>query len=247
MRAETISQSHAIRQLPPIAVEAGLLELFAPTRASASPAIPLPRSEHARLWRADAIHRAKNMAQMTASLANVAGHSSRQWLPPEVTSQARRLSRAYEELGMDGDAPMPVPCAALLTEIATRLADIFGRSRKVIITVCAEKVLLPPDVRRALILMGSELVINALKYGYPTEAGGTISVNLASRYGEVELIVEDDGIGIADTYSAGQGGGLLEQLRVVLGATVTRTTSSKGHGFRVSTSVPIDMPQGGQA
>ena len=233
-----------MRQLPSIAVEAGLLELFAPTRAPISMAIPLPRSEHARLWRADAIHRAKNMAQMTTSLANVAGHPSRRWLPPEVTSQARRLSRAYEELGVDDDAHMPVPCAALLTEIATRLADIFGRSRQIVITVSAEAVLLPPDVRRALVLIGSELVINALKYGYPTEGGGTISVSLVVIFGEVEMIVEDDGIGLVETYSAGQGGGLLEQLRMVLGATVTRTTGRKGHGFRVSTSVPIDMAQG---
>lgn len=111
------------------------------------------------------------------------------------------------------------------------------------IAVSAEAVLLPPDVRRALVLIGSELVINALKYGYPTEAGGTISVSLVVTYGKVEMIIEDDGIGLVETYSAGDGGGLLEQLRAVLGATVTRTTGRKGHGFRVSTLVPIDMPQ----
>ena len=247
MRAETISQPEAIRQLPPLAVEIGLLELFAPTRLPTPAITPLPRSEHAPLWRADAIHRAKNMAQMTISLADVAGHPSRRWLPPEVTTQARRLSRVYDELGVDDDNQTHVPCAALLTEIATRLADIFGRSRQVAMTISAEAVLLPPDVRRALVLMGSELIINALKYGYPTEAGGTISVSLTATNGKVELVVEDDGIGLVETYSAGQGGGLLEQLRVVLGATVTRTAGGTGHGFRVSTSVPIDMPQGHDA
>ncbi|MGI4730421.1 MAG: ATP-binding protein [Janthinobacterium lividum] len=184
---------------------------------------------------------------MTTALADVADHPSRRWLPPEVTTQARRLSRAYDELGVDDDDQVRVPCAPLLTEIATRLADIFGRSRQVAIIISAEAVLLPSDVRRALLLMGSELVINALKYGYPTGAGGTISVSLIAQSGEVELIVEDDGIGLIETYSAGHGGGLLEQLRVVLGAKVTRTTGLAGHGFRVSILVPIDVPQGHNA
>lgn len=244
MHAESTARPDTTSWPRHIAIEAGLLELFAPTRSPTSTRIAMARSEHARLWRADAIHRAKNMAQMTTSLANVAEHPSRGWLPPDVTSQARRLSRAYEELSVSDDANAPVPCAALLTEIATRLADIFGRSRQIVITVCAEAVLLPPDVRRALVLIGSELVINALKYGYPTEAGGTIAVSLVARYGEVEMIVEDDGVGVAETYLAGNGGGLLEQLQVVLGATLTRTTGRKGHGFRVSITVPIEISQG---
>lgn len=244
MQTGSIVRSHTTQRPRLIASEAGLLELFAPTRPPPSTDIAMPRSEHARLWRADAIHRAKNMAQMTASLVEVAENPTRGWLPPEVTSQARRLSRAYEELSVADEAHAPVPCAALLTDIATRLADIFGRSRQIVMTVCAQPVLLPPDVRRALILIGSELVINALKYAYPSGSGGTISVSLGARFGEVEMTVEDDGVGVAETYSAGNGGGLLEQLQVVLGATLTRTTGGKGHGFRVSISIPIEMPQG---
>ena len=90
-------------------------------------------------------------------------------------------------------------------------------------------------------------MINALKYGYPTGTGGTISVSLIAQFGEVELIVEDDGIGLVETYSAGHGGRLLEQLRLVLGATMTRTTGAAGHGFRVSISMPINVPQGGNS
>ncbi|WP_174298913.1 ATP-binding protein [Sphingomonas bacterium] len=179
---------------------------------------------------------------MTASLATVADHPSRRGLPPEVTMRARRLSRAYDELGVDDDAQARVPCAALLTEIATRLADIFGRSRQVAITVSAGVVLLPSDVRRALLLMASELVINALKYGYPAEAGGTIAVGLAAGDGAVELVVEDDGVGRVEHYRAGQGGGLLEQLGVVLGATIARTQGRSGQGFRVSILMPVDVP-----
>ena len=180
-------------------------------------------------------------------LANVADHPFQRWLPREIIAQARRLSRAYDELGVDNDTRTNVPCADLLTEIATRLADIFGRSKRVEVIVSAEAILLPSDMRRALLLMGSEWIINALKYGYSTEAGGTISVSLADKAGELELVVEHDGIGLAGIYFVGQGCGLLEQLREVLGAMVTRRTSEIGHGLRVAVPVPIDMPQGADA
>lgn len=247
MCSETVLHANAIIKLPPIALETELLELFAPTRLRSSEAVAPPKSEHGPLWRADAIHRAKNMAQMTMSFANVADHPSRRWLPPEVTTQVRRLSRAYDELGIDDDAQLHIPCAPLLTEIVTRLADIFGRSRQVTVLISADAVLLPSDVRRALLLMGSELVINALKYAYSAGVGGTISVNLIAQFGEVELIVEDDGVGLVETYSAGHGGGLLEQLRLMLDATVKRTAGAAGHGFRVSISVPINVSQGSNA
>jgi two-component sensor histidine kinase len=244
MHVESSSRPHAMQILSPPELEAGLLELFVPTLSSTPINTAALRSKHARLWRADAIHRARNMAQLTRSFAEVVDHPSRRRLPTEVTTQARRLSRAYEELGVQSDALAHVPCAALLTEITTRLADIFGRSRQIALTISAEAVLLPTDVRRALVLMASELVINALKYGYSTEAGGTITVTLAANHGAVELIVEDDGIGDAETYTPGQGGGLLDQLSAVIGAKVTRTSGRKGHGFRVVTTVPINVPLG---
>ena len=65
MRAEINSQPDTILQLPPIDVGAGLLELFAPVSLTMSAAASLLRNEHARLWRADAIHRAKNLARMS--------------------------------------------------------------------------------------------------------------------------------------------------------------------------------------
>ncbi len=83
MGAETIALPDAVRQPSPIAAETELQELFAPTHLATLATTPL-RREHARLWRADAIHRAKNLAQMTTSLADVAGHPSRRWLPPNV-------------------------------------------------------------------------------------------------------------------------------------------------------------------
>lgn len=240
---ESILSARAALAEKPAAVEEALLELFAPTSGNTTVNRHSFNGNNAALWRSDAIHRAKNLAQLTISLANIAEHPSRSWLPVEVTAQARSLSRAYEELGDDGDEHENMPCATLLSEVATRLTNVFGRARQVAILVEATPLLLPRDMRRALVLMCSEMVINALKYGYPAETTGTISVVLASTPDGIELVVEDDGVGIVKNYAPGQGGGLLDQLAGVAGTVLKRTTGGSGHGFRVSAMMPVHVSQ----
>lgn len=215
-----------------IAIEVEMLELFAPL-ATPGKDESARRSDNAPLWRSDAIHRAKNLAQLMSSLASVATHPSREWLAADLVAQSRSLARAYEELGMEHEQADFVPCVSLLTEIATRLTLIFGNARGITITVAADPVSLVPDMRRALVLMCSEMIINALKYGFPADAGGSILVKLTNKGGEVALVVEDDGAGRVADYSAGQGSRLLAQLGGVLGASVIRSPGIEGRGSRV--------------
>lgn len=245
MSAYPISRLNVVRQPQYSPTEIGLLELFAPTRNVAGNVHRESRSLHASLWRADAIHRAKNMAQMTASLAVLSDHPSRHWLPATVTAQARGLSRAYEALGADDDQQKLVPCKGLLTEVASRLGHIFGQARQIAVTVSAQSILVTPEVRRALVLLCSELVINALKYGYPTKIGGTISVHLQTNAEHIQLVVEDDGVGSVESYAPGQGSGLVDQLCAVLKAELIRTSGNKGHGFTVLVIMQAAHSQGG--
>lgn len=219
-----------------IAMESMILQLFAPSLAPRAKPSSGHR-DHALLWRSDAIHRAKNMAQMTASLANLAEHPSRCWLPEQLIAKTRGLARAYEELGTDCGTSVRVPCVPLLVTIAIRLAEIFGSARDIAVSIDADTVKLVPDMRRALILMCSELIINALKYGYPGSAGGTIRVSLKNREGGLELIVENDGADYASNSPANQGSALLDQLSAVLGASLERGSCSEGHGYRVGARV----------
>ena len=241
MGTDSISMASTAVAGNPVAAEVAMLELFAPTSRKRA----VQPGSNAPLWRSDAIHRAKNMAQMTTSLARMAEHPSRDWLPMEVAAQARSLSRIYDELGDGGDPRERMPCALLLTEVATRLTHIFGRVRHVATRVAAEPVMLPRDRRRALVLMCSEMVINALKYGFPAEMPGTISVALTTTPLGIELVVEDDGVGIVGEYSPGKGGGLLDRLADVVGAAVRRTAGGSGHGFRVSALLPASAEGAG--
>lgn len=217
------------------ALETGLLELFAPSAPPASP----NRSEYAQLWSSDAIHRANNLAQLSVSLAGVAENSSRRWLSPAIATQARSLSRLFAELGIDPDPTEYLPCADMVTQVASRLTSIFGQARNITCKVATQAIYLPAEQRRALVLICSELVINALKYAFVSEAGGVICVRLEQRRCAIELVVEDNGTGTSKTYSKGHGGALIDELASLLGAQITRTCRADGAtGYRISVWVP---------
>ena len=223
-------------RLDRIATEEMILRLFSPALSSPGKAFSA-QVDHAPLWRADAIHRAKNMAQLTASLANLAEHPSRRWFPDELVVKPRGLARAYDELGTDCGSSDMVPCVPLLATIAVGLAEIFGSARDIAVSIDADTVLLVPDMRRALILMCSELIINALKYGYARGTGGTIRVTLKNGSTGLSLVVENDGIDFATDCPANEGSPLLERLSAVLGASIERGSGSMGHGYRVDAKV----------
>ena len=235
----------SIREPLPLAPSAtGLLALFSRTSFVKDVVTGSAGRDTARLWRTDAIHRAKNLAQMAVSLADIADHPSRQWLRPEIAAQIRCLARAYDALAEDEGVSQQVPCAVLLSEIASRLIAIFGAPRGVSVELDVPSISIIPAVRRVLILLCSELIINALKYAYPSNAGGVIRVRLRAYGSQVQMVVEDDGVGVDDSASAGQGTGLIERLCAIVGADLVRGPGANGRGLRVEVTVPASTPTG---
>lgn len=215
-------------------MEARLLSLFTKTPSPHGTDAAVPRSEHAVLWRADAVHRTKNLSQMVLALATLI-HRADPFFPTDVMPRARRLARAYDVLGDDEGRDTPVPCERLLKEVVLGLVGLFGDARGVSARVLTEPVKLVPAARRALILIASELTINALKYGFAGSTGGTITVELTHDDMGIHLAVDDDGAGGGD-YVPGHGSGLIEGLSAILAATVIRSPGPDGRGFRVLVS-----------
>ncbi len=243
MQTHSMTPMTAGADLNGIAIETKILELFAPASLPSIKSGFSYSTDNAALWRADAIHRAKNLTQMVIALADLAEAPSRCWLSSDLIAQTRCLARAYEALGVeDGDDEL-LPCAPLLTEVATRLTAIFGSARGIEAMVIADPVFFAADMRRALTLLCSEMIINALKYGYPHGTAGTIKVSLTNYGSAILLDVEDDGCGTVDSYTAGNGGGLLDRLGNVLGASLIRSTASAGHGYHVRALIRGDAAQ----
>ena len=237
MGGQLTSQPSIRKPLPLAPSATGLLELFSRTSPHKDTVTSSAGRETGRLWRADAIHRAKNLAQMAVSLADVADHPSRQWLRPEVAAQIRCLARAYDALAEDEGTVQQVPCSVLLNEIASRLTEIFGVPRGISVKLNVPSISAAPAVRRVLVLLCSELIINALKYAYPSNARGVISVRLRADESHVQLTVNDDGAGLAHNASAGQGTGLIERLCAVVGADLVRGPGANSCGLRVQITV----------
>lgn len=216
-----------------------LIEMFSlePTRALPDEA---GSADRRALWTADALHRANNLAQMSSSLESARVRHLHGLCDGEASADARALSRAYAELGAHGAVDRVVPCATLLEVVVTKLVKLFGGDRSVTLEVFLDDVALPPEQRRALILIASELVINALKYAFPFGRAGGITVTLVGRLHEIELSVADDGVGLVPHSTVGSGKALMARLGALLSADI-RYPSTKA-GLKVVVAMPC--PQG---
>jgi two-component sensor histidine kinase len=84
----------------------------------------------------------------------------------------------------------------------------------------------------------NELVTNALKYAFPNETKGTVTVTLKRVPGELRLTVADDGKGIdIRRADSGLGGRLVEGFAQQLGA-----RSSGRAAARVQPTVRVILP-----
>ncbi|WP_425229004.1 sensor histidine kinase [Sphingomonas sp.] len=96
---------------------------------------------------------------------------------------------------------------ALIDELGETLSsDVAPRRLRLV----AEPIRLPTDRAVSLGVIVTELVTNSCKYAYPT-GGGEVRVRLAEAGGHFELVVEDDGCGMAAD-AAPRGTGLGQKL-----------------------------------
>jgi two-component sensor histidine kinase len=92
-----------------------------------------------------------------------------------------------------------------------------------------ESELLPTDRAISIGLIVNELVTNALKYGFPGEAKGTVMVTLKRAPGELRLTVADDGQGLDPRRAdSGLGGRLVDGFAEKLGGQVERKSDGQG-------------------
>ena len=92
----------------------------------------------------------------------------------------------------------------------------------------------------------TELATNAVKYAFPGNAEGTVTVSLTSRHdGETYVLrVSDDGVGLdsgSSTLSGGLGSRIVDRLAAALGGDVERTELAAGTE-RPGTVVSVIFP-----
>jgi two-component sensor histidine kinase len=152
------------------------------------------------------------------------------------------LGRVHDRL-THGDGAAVVDLKTFLGDLCNDLRTSLAGLRPVAVRVELESHVRPMEQAVPLGLILNELLTNALKYAFPGEREGTISVRLERCGDELCLVVADDGVGLASTDGggggapAGMGQRLVRSLTQQLGGRVS-IDSRPGEGTRCTVHVP---------
>lgn len=190
---------------------------------------------------AEVNHRAKNSLAIASSLLGIQG---RRQADPKVKAlfeeaQDRLMAMArVHDLLSKSETSQSVDLATYLADLCEALRPITERDDCVLLASDAdEDILVHAHQAIPLGIVVTELITNAVKYAFPPPVCGTIRVE-ARRCGEaeVELVVADDGVGMAGEVREGSlGFGLVETLVRQIGATLAVRS---GEGVAVAIRFP---------
>jgi len=147
-------------------------------------------------------HRVKNNMQVIVSLLRL--HSRRindarlRQVFDDCRDRINAMSLVHEALYQSKDLAR-IDFPTYLKKLCRNLGQVYGVPRKgIALTLGQYDVALAMDQCVAIGMVICELVSNAFKHAFPAGKPGSVSVSLARRADEeVELIVQDDGIGLA--------------------------------------------------
>ena len=155
-----------------------------------------------------------------------------------VSRRITALGHLYSKLS-EADTFETIDAATYLNELCRHLiASVYKDGDTfIMLKTDIESELLPADRAIPIGLIVNELVTNAVKYGFPGEAKGTVMVTLKRVPGELRVTVADDGQGLDPRRAdSGLGDRLVDGFAQQLGGQVERKSGSRG------TSVHLIMP-----
>jgi chemotaxis protein methyltransferase CheR len=191
-------------------------------------------------------HRVKNSLQSIAAMVMIEarGHKSGEGKAAleRVSHRIAALGQLYSKLSKS-DTVESVDAAIYLDELCRDLMASVQRAgnSSIVLKTDIESELLPTDHAIPIGLIVNELVTNALKYAFPSETRGTVTVTLKRVPGELRLTVADDGNGFdARRADSGLGGRLVSGFAEQLGGQLERESGSQGTIVRLI----LPSPQG---
>jgi PAS domain S-box-containing protein len=179
-------------------------------------------------------HRVKNSLQFIGSMVMIEArsHRSREGKAAleRVSHRITALGHLYAKLSK-ADTVEAVDAAAYLDELCRDLIASVHKDgdTSIALKTDIESELLPTDRAIPIGLIVNELVTNAVKYAFPGEAKGTVTVTLKRVPGELRLTVADDGQGLDPRRAdSGLGGRLVDGFAQQLGGQVERKADNQG-------------------
>ncbi|MGR6330426.1 sensor histidine kinase [Sphingomonas sp. XXL09] len=198
----------------------------------------LDESERAKaLLLEELAHRTKNDLAIISSAITLQSSASRDPAVREALSAANArvlvVAQAQERLRGDVSGGL-VGLSAYVGALCHGLGDLLRDVRPIAVRVNCVPISVPSSVAVHVGLIVNELVTNSLKYAYPTERGGVISVDIASEGANLVVTVADDGVGCPAEFDPGLGSKLVRLLAKQLGGRVERENADPGCRVRVT-------------
>ncbi len=190
-------------------------------------------------------HRVKNSMAMISSLVGLeatrAADAGTREVLGSIRNRVSSLAHLYEMLYSTGDT-RTIRLDDYLKLIISSLTDsLVDKMSRITFTTDFDPVKIEAQRAAPFGLILNELATNAIKYAFPGEGAGRVSVALRKGDGTVELGVSDNGAGLPESFDSqahrGLGMQLVRMLSEQLGGSV-RAERGEGTSFRVT--VPIN-------
>ena len=179
--------------------------LFAITAAGTAIVAEFLRAEMRRVMQADKTkalllqemaHRTKNNLAVLSAMIRLQARNADAKVATALEATARRIhvvAEVYDHLSLKQDLRL-VSMRYFLTDVVEKVFESLAPSGPIAFHVRSEDVQLPSNQALAIGIIANELVTNSLKYAFPDNRPGHVTVEFAAAR-EIELAVSDNGVG----------------------------------------------------
>ncbi len=161
-------------------------------------------------------HRAKNSLSIASSLLGLQGRRQADETVKALFMETRErlyaMSRVHEMLSRSESSQM-VDVATYVGDLCDALGSLVENAARVRIEPSLQGgILVEADTAIPLGIVLTELLTNAVKYAFPPPRSGIVRVRVWSQEGRVEIVVEDDGVGVSHLREGSLGFDLVRSL-----------------------------------
>jgi len=190
-------------------------------------------------------HRVKNTLSMIASLASLEEMRMEEAPIKEIIAgfkgRISSLALLYDMLYRTGDTK-EVELGAYFEGIANSVRDsLLNRKGRIVLLTDCDSVTMGVKNATQLGLIVNEVLTNALKYAFPGDRKGRVSLTLRSTEDLIVITIEDDGIGFPAGFDPDQSSGMGFQLLRMF-AEQMGGTSEIGNGAE-GTRIVLNLPR----
>jgi two-component sensor histidine kinase len=176
-------------------------------------------------------HRTKNNLAVLSAMIRLQARNADVTVATALEATARRIhvvAEVYDHLSLKQDLRL-VSMRNFLTDVVEKVFESFAPSGPIACQVRSEDVQLPSNQALALGIIANELVTNSLKYAFPDNRAGHVTVKFAAAE-EIELAVSDNGIGHdgSNGHPSGLGSRIIMLLTEQLGGTLEYEAAQPG-------------------